>query len=522
MAFTTVQKVKDKYYLCEVTSEWDPVAKKNKQSRRYLGRCDKDGNLLESRTGWNTSLAFGQYYLMLAMAEECGAVEAAERVFGTSAGRAFVAAGIERALRSRRLTKVMDNVRDSFLPQMLGIVNLSEWFPFESFLNNLVTLHERRGELFGSMPHDPDCVIMETSSMRQPLAVRDLEALDRGATFRVYSLPLASLMVSVTTKGGVVEDYTDFRGKELDPASLAEIRESIEGSKPRNVEFFLDKKSWDSAKIASVMSSGQKISFELDKESKAAARILFDDESPDAVWDTIVYKGVVFRIRDAPAERFGKGVRTVTFINEKRRSDELLSLYSELETFEKQVSGIEWSAGVREYIDNYYGMSGMPDLFEFHEEGGKVKAVRLTDKIAEREIRCGRTLQVTNTDHDWKDLVRLYRKRRSVEYCVKVFRIDLEDCAALFPSLDSAYGALALEMFAIRIQSSLIRHIADSHMASRFDFMGLLDYVGELKATRHADSWRLNEMTLSQKSIFEDLKVQPPSDRIVRECVQAR
>ena len=56
MTYTIVQPQKTKsgerYYLYEVTAEWDPVKKNAKQKRRYLGPCDKDGNLIvELREG---------------------------------------------------------------------------------------------------------------------------------------------------------------------------------------------------------------------------------------------------------------------------------------------------------------------------------------------------------------------------------------------------------------------------------------------------------------------------------------
>ena len=45
MSYNVVQKVRDNYYLYEVTAEWDPEKKRSRQKRKYIGKCDKDGDL---------------------------------------------------------------------------------------------------------------------------------------------------------------------------------------------------------------------------------------------------------------------------------------------------------------------------------------------------------------------------------------------------------------------------------------------------------------------------------------------
>lgn len=51
MTYNVVQPQKTKngmrYYLYEVTAEWDPEKKRSRQKRRYLGPCDGEGNLIK-------------------------------------------------------------------------------------------------------------------------------------------------------------------------------------------------------------------------------------------------------------------------------------------------------------------------------------------------------------------------------------------------------------------------------------------------------------------------------------------
>ena len=64
MSYNVVQKVRDNYYLYEVTAEWDPEKKRSRQKRKYIGKCDKDGNLVSSKSVAVDSKDMGEYYLM--------------------------------------------------------------------------------------------------------------------------------------------------------------------------------------------------------------------------------------------------------------------------------------------------------------------------------------------------------------------------------------------------------------------------------------------------------------------------
>lgn len=75
MTYNVVQKINDNYYLYEVTAVWDPVKKNSRQKRKYIGKCDKDGNLFVPKEQSSPKVReLGRMYLMyrVALDRVCG------------------------------------------------------------------------------------------------------------------------------------------------------------------------------------------------------------------------------------------------------------------------------------------------------------------------------------------------------------------------------------------------------------------------------------------------------------------
>lgn len=73
MSYTVVQKIRGKHYLYEVDGYWDKEKKQARQKRRYIGRCDEGGNLIEKKLSQrevSISKTFGPAYLLLGLAEQ--------------------------------------------------------------------------------------------------------------------------------------------------------------------------------------------------------------------------------------------------------------------------------------------------------------------------------------------------------------------------------------------------------------------------------------------------------------------
>lgn len=74
MTYNHIKTVGDKHYLYRVTGVWDPVKKNSRQVREYVGPCDEDGNLVESRRreAVIASKTFGPYWLLQKISDSLG------------------------------------------------------------------------------------------------------------------------------------------------------------------------------------------------------------------------------------------------------------------------------------------------------------------------------------------------------------------------------------------------------------------------------------------------------------------
>ena len=525
MTYTVVQKVKDKYYLCEVDAVWDPVKKNSRQTRRYLGRCDKDGNLLDGNSSLNVrSKSFGQYYLMLKMAERSGTLDAATTAFGPENGKIIVALSIVRSLRVGRLDRTLDFVSESFLEEMMGIDTLQDWFPLQTAILNVESAFFRRKEVFSLLAPEGDVVIMEASALREKLRARDLEGVLPHTTYRLNNFPSTGVFVSLSVDGGHPFHFSFNHAVDADVESMDIVNKEVSEIAKGKVEFFLDLKDWNETRIGSVMSSGIEMTFPLSPESKVGRKILSDSVRMfGKTSDTYVHNGTVFKVYEKHYDIGGKSVRAVVLLNEKRKNDEMLTLYNLLEQLESDISRMTWSEDVESRIKRLYGADESLNMLSFSKsDDGHVSVTRKRKLISAMENHCGKTILLTTTEREWTELLTMWRKHTAIEFIARIFKTDLEGSAGVFPSVGSAYGAFLCEFLGSRIQSRLVEELSHTTFARRLDLMATTSELEKIKISRINGEWHLNEITPFQRSILESLDVEIPSDKVLRDMLDSR
>ena len=83
MSYQVRQKIRGKIYIYEATSYWDPVAKRAKQKRKYLGVENSDGKISTPRkeVKIKSVTEYGAIYLLNCLSEECKLKEVVKTVF---------------------------------------------------------------------------------------------------------------------------------------------------------------------------------------------------------------------------------------------------------------------------------------------------------------------------------------------------------------------------------------------------------------------------------------------------------
>ena len=124
MSYLNKTHVGDRYYLYEKESFWDREQKRTRQrTLRYLGRCDKNGNLLEPVKprveSVHSAFPVGPMACFYAGARDLSIVERTRTTLGVSLpiARTFLGLGLNQVVHRLALRLLPDWIRESPLPQ---------------------------------------------------------------------------------------------------------------------------------------------------------------------------------------------------------------------------------------------------------------------------------------------------------------------------------------------------------------------------------------------------------------------
>ena len=130
MSYNVIQPQKTKsgmrYYLYEVTAEWDPVKKCSRQKRRYLGPCDEKGDLLKKPAKKQVivrSPSYGPYYILWNIARESHLDGILTKIYGERNAKRLLALAILGITDPGSGDLLEETVEDTYLRELMGL----EW-----------------------------------------------------------------------------------------------------------------------------------------------------------------------------------------------------------------------------------------------------------------------------------------------------------------------------------------------------------------------------------------------------------
>ena len=520
MTYTVVQKVRGNFYLYEVESTWDPVKKRSQQTRRYIGKCDEDGNLIgkgKDRTVSDplsiVSKSFGQYYLLMGIARNAGFVDALERVFGTENGRIMACFFVNRAARPGPPAMSIELLNECFLPEMMG-VDLKDWSPARKLLINLGAAFNDRYSLFRELADGGDAVVYELTSLVENFT--PLENLRGDLGYGFSGLPKSKVYLGFS--GNRCFYFTFVSPGERDSDTMASVAEELRGLEMGGTEFFLRPREFKGRELTDVVSSGIGFSAQVLADSALGRRLMAEStKALKGPLDTYVYHGSVYRIYEKEEEVAGRAARFLVFVNEKRRNDEVLSLYSRLDEAERSISSTPWSE-IAEHNGVKTLYSDVLDLFDISEgKDGMVRTERRRKAISAIENKCGKTVVVTTTSHPWNKLLEMMNRQNQSDLYLRQFKVDLEEGARLFPSILEGNGSFVQEFMAIAIRNELEARLSATPIGNHVSPMEAVAEMGKLKVTRIRGKWALNEVSPLQRTIMSELGLAVPTNRSLNE-----
>lgn len=522
MSYPIVQRQKNgKYYLYEANSVWNPEKKRSEQKRKYIGVCDEKGNLITRTTKNRTiecSPVYGPYYLMNELLKESGLDKELIDVYGEETGKRLAALSVIGIISPCSTNQLESEVEDTYLRELLDL----DWSFEESevcrFLQTIGKDTGRKERVFSDLAPKDGCVLfdivcLQTDSER-------MEFSEAGRKAHLTGSKQINLGMIHSMKDGLPFCYRTYPGSVADVKTLKNIVSDLREIGCKDVELEMDRGFFSMKNVQMMIEDGMRYTVPIPSSNILKLLIsesVSDITSPlttDSLGDSVVRgfeSGVEITddkfIKSASEDK----IRAVVFQDDTRRNKEIGTLYRRLNELEKELSSMKYDPFIGKKLSvRELEILNMLELSESKE--GKFSVARKRNAISAKENACGRFAVLTTSDKGWKDLLIQYRKRNDIEYDFSQIQSDLFIGSKGKSTQESAEGGLFVNFLSLRLRLMLLERMRSAGLLETMWVPELFRTLKKLKISHIGDSWRLNEITKTQRDIFEKLNVKIPNN----------
>lgn len=508
MSYNVVQKIRGNYYLYEVTAEWDPETKRSKQKRRYIGKCDKDGNLVSAGSVTVDCRDMGEYYLMFNICVRCGLWDAMCEVYGEDSAKFVFSYSVTRALRNCPPTQAPQAIRSSVLPQFFELQPDASPMSLGGYMNMLTTVYRHRYEVFRRLARGRSAVVYEINALKVPINVYKL--FGTRSHFSFDEFPRKSLFMALSTTSGLPFYFRMANYAGTDRSTLKTIAGDLSDMGLDDVTFCLIDGDYDETDIEAYLGTDYS-TIVFNKSESRLTRDLAAEQEPDR-FESVVHDGVLYHV--TRVERaFGLNRCDVYLVlNTMIHEERTVAFYSKLRQFENTVSRMRWDHSIENRVVAEYGFDDLMRFFRLERgEDGGVVVVRDTEEIAHQESIFGMNAVVSNSAYDIDSIIGLIERSGHYEQDWTIFRTDLQGGSSLFPSNDIAVASMMGDFFGSVMKSALIQAVEGSELAGRMNYLDAISAASDMKAFLVNGRPHVNPPNYDQKLMFDALGIEVPS-----------
>jgi len=517
MTYTIVQPQKTKngerYYLYEVTAEWDPEKKNARQKRRYLGPCDREGNLTKEPAKKQVmvrSPSYGPYYILSQIAQGSGLGRTLEEIYGEEDGKRLLALAILGVTDPCSIDLLEETVEDTYLREMMGLDWGFEQSEVCRFLQRMGEDAGRRNELFSRLSPKDGCMVFDIVCLGTDS--ENLEYSEAGRKARITGSKQFNLGMVHSMKDGLPFCYRTYPGSIADVVTLDIIVEDLIRMGCGPFEMVMDRGFFSAGNIALMMERSAGFTVPIPARN-AVQKLLISDsvreiESPlnTDFLDGSSVRGYETRVslEEGEFNLDSRGrIRAVVLQDDARRQIETSTLYRRINEMERCLN----ENGYDPLLPKKLTAKQLEifNLLEVTEEDGRNNVKRRRNAITAKENACGRFAVLTTSQLPWKDLMVQYRQRNEVEYDFSQLQSDLFMGIRGKSIQKSAEGGLLVNFLSLRLRLSLLGMMKSSGITDEMWIPKLMKVMRKLRITCVGGEWRLNEVTRKQREILSRL-----------------
>lgn len=510
------------FYLYEGTSVWDPEKKQSRQKRVYVGRCDEDGNLLEkSRRGRKIerSPVYGPYHLFTKLAEKHGLRDMLRRVYGDEDGDRLLALAVLGVVDPCTVRMMESEIEDTYLRELLGIDWSFEQSGVRRFIQRCGRDTGRRHRLFEAMAPRSGVVFFDIVCIGTDSG--SLEYAEAGRRARFTGSRQFNLGLIHSKEDGLPFCYRTYPGSVADVSTLRNVVGDLRRMGCGPVELEMDRGFFSVGNVELMRDAG--LGFTVPVPSRYGIEKLLISESVGRIespLNTDTLGGCTVRGYDTHVRiedgRLVKAsgddpgaFRAVVVQDDQTRTREISTLYRRISDLESKAASTRYDPLFETKLSKHE--RGIAGMLEFSEgEDGTVRTERRRKAVSARENACGRFVILTTSEKTWREVLIQYRKRNDAEYDFSQIQSDLRHGINGGSDQDSAEGGLLVNFLSLRLRLTLINDLKDTDLAGRMWVPDILSALGKLKISKVGGEWRLNEVTRTQRTIYEKLGIEPP------------
>lgn len=532
---TRVEKRGNKHYLYKLTPYWDPVKKQGRQKKEYIGPCDENGNIIESRRRPVSakderpyrSATVGPYDLLFKLSETIGLRRRLASFFGEEDASRILSLGILRITDPDSLRSVRDTMNTTALEMLLG-EGAYESQRLSELLDDIGSNDSARNLFYESCMDSDDVAVFDTSVLQS--SSEQMDMLENGRGTRKTGLPQVNLGLVHSLKTGLPVMMKLFPGSISDVSTVKGMISRLRSMGASTVALVMDRGFYSESNIAFLESQGDcrylipvRGGTDLHKDWITAAKEDLENpvnmfpfhERTESFSDRRVEwpYGTAATLPDGSAV---KELRVLTFLNTDREKEERDAFISRIAEAERIASETEWKGEAVAISDIFRGrLEGLERHFDVSEgEDGKVLLTRRRNSMTFAMRNFGKVVFVTNMDCSPADILELYRKRDEDEKEYESLKDDMDGGIRYVHSLDAAKGLLFVQFVGLSMRM-LMRQSMDEEMRA-LGIPMILKRLRSLTATNLRSGWVINEVPKKCRDIYGHFGLPLPDDSMFR------
>lgn len=517
MTYDHIKTVGEKHYLYHVTGVWDPEKKNSKQVREYVGPCDAEGNLIESRRRdtVQVSKTFGPYWLLQKISDSLKLDETLKECFDEEISEDISTLAMMRCIRPAPLRQIDDIMQESILSEYksndrMGSRDLSRL---------LKGIGEEGRNRFFSLRYDGNgAIIFDLSAFGTESS--KMGRAEYGDDYKKIRMPQVSMGMVHSMESGLPFCYRLYGGSISDVKTLENMALFVSSLGCKDVHFIMDRGFFSEANLIRLLNNDMGFTTPIPGGRKIFKTAISESIKNTNSLSTSVFNDSVIRYHETTSDIDGKEIKTWVFLDESRRFDEIMTLYSRIDSFEKALKEEKWTKGIHKKLRLKFG-TDMLRYFNLSDGGeGKIKFERKRNAITAKENSCGRMVILTTSDRSWDYILSMYRQRNDIESDFRMLKSDLDGGVKYLQTDGTADGLIFVQFVSLILRTELVNRIKDNNKLNRkIWYPDVINELSKLKASKMGNKWVLNEVSKKQRELLQRLGVEVPTTESLQNLV---